>query len=211
MNALLDNDVLLKGACYGLLDQLITSPYRPAGVLGAALFVVSRRIAKTAFRKNSEIARAGFEAFLLESIVLEPTDDEQTMAADFELAAQRAGVPLDAGESQLCAILVRRVVPVLITGDKRAIRAIELLLDSEPRLCELCGRIRCLEQLVRGALTRDTSSHLRDAICAEPAVDKALAICFSCTNETGTYDSFVEGLDSYIAALTGEAKRVLSA
>jgi hypothetical protein len=37
------------------------------------------------------------------------------------------------------------MTPLLLTGDKRAIEAIEQLLDTESRLTALCGRIRCLE------------------------------------------------------------------
>lgn len=210
MKALIDNDVLLKGACYGLLEQLVVPIYCPPGVLGAAPFVVSKRIAKTALNRNTALAQGILDAFLRSAILLEPSDDEQNMAADFELAAQRTGLSFDSGESQLCAILVSRLVPFLITGDKRAIRSIERLLDSDLRLAALCGKVRCLEQLVRSILSKDTCSGLRDAICVEPLVDKSLSICFSCTNESATHESFTEGLDSYIEALRAEAKRVLS-
>ena len=69
------------------------------------------------------------------------------MAADLEFRAQTTGLDLDVGESQLCAVLVMRMVPMLLTGDKRAISAIEHLFDLEPRIGWIAGRVYCLEQL----------------------------------------------------------------
>jgi hypothetical protein len=132
------------------------------------------------------------------------------MAGEFELAALRAGVGLDAGESQLCAVLIKRLVPFLLTGDKRAIRAAEQLLDSADRLAGLCGKVRCLEQLVLDTLPRggETNS-LRERICAETEIDKALTICFGCSSGTVDVDYFA-ALQSYIADLRRQATRILS-
>lgn len=137
MKALVDNDILFKGACYGLLDAFL-APVSVAGdsfgILGAARFVVSKKIIKKAPHKGIAAAHEHLATFLGRAAVVEPTEDEQRMAAEFELAAQRAGLGFDAGESQLCSILICRSTPLLLTGDKRAIQAIEQLLDSESRL-----------------------------------------------------------------------------
>ncbi|MGD0579737.1 MAG: hypothetical protein ABSC08_12495, partial [Bryobacteraceae bacterium] len=140
---------------------------------------------------------------------VEPTEDEQRMAAEFELAAQRAGLGFDAGESQLCTILICRSTPLLLTGDKKAIHAIEQLLDSESRLVALCGRVRCLEQLVLDIFSASPNPDtLRTAICSEAEVDKTLAICFSCHCDGSGLD-YAEGLKSYLADLQRRAPRVL--
>src|SRR5438045_8876030 len=91
MDALIDNDVLFKGACYGFLRQLI-SPLCSAnqvGVLGAAWFVVSKKISKTSLRKDSGNVLNDLEEFIRSVDVLEPPEGEQSMAAERELAAQR--------------------------------------------------------------------------------------------------------------------------
>jgi hypothetical protein len=133
------------------------------------------------------------------------------MAADFELAAQRAGLSFDVGESQLCAILICRLTPMLLTGDKRAIQALEELLDSEDRLSSLCGKVRCLEQLVLDVLRAGTNPDtLRGMICAEIDIDKTLTICFSCHSQDGPRQDYVDGLQSYVADLRQRAIRVLS-
>ncbi len=213
MKALVDNDILFKGACYGLLDAFL-APVSVAGdsfgVLGAARFVVSKKITKKAPHKGTTAAHQHLATFLGRAAVVEPTEDEQRMAADFEVAAQRAGLDFDAGESQLCSILICRSTPLLLTGDKRAIQAIEQLLDSESRLVALCGKIRCLEQLVLDVFSASPNPDtLRSAICAEVEVDKALAICFSCHREDGSGLDYAEGLKSYLTDLRQRATRVL--
>ena len=213
MKALVDNDILFKGACYGLLDAFL-APVSVAGdsfgILGAARFVVSKKIIKKAPHKGIAAAHEHLATFLGRAAVVEPTEDEQRMAAEFELAAQRAGLGFDAGESQLCSILICRSTPLLLTGDKRAIQAIEQLLDSESRLVALCGKIRCLEQLVLDTFSASPNPDtLRTAICAEVEVDKTLTICFSCHCENGSGLDYAEGLKSYLTDLQRRATRVL--
>jgi hypothetical protein len=213
MKAAIDNDILFKGACYGLLSELIAtacSATEGVGTLGSARFVVAKKIEKNKLLRNRTAALAVFFEFLNRSEALEPTQDEQNMAADLELVAQRLGINLDSGESQLCAMLVFRVFSLLLTGDKRAITAMEHLIDADNRLIALTGKVRCLEQLVYDALAKKNHVALRTAICGEPQVDKALAICFSCTSHSVVMASIVEGLQSYIKALRTEAIRVLS-
>ena len=54
--------------------------------------------------------------------LLNPTPQEISLAANLEEAAAKCAVELDTGESQLVAILLQRSGPLLLTGDKRAIR-----------------------------------------------------------------------------------------
>jgi hypothetical protein len=178
--------------------------------LGAARFVVSKKITKKAPHQGIAAAHQHLATFLGRAAVVEPTDDEQRMAAEFELAAQRAGLGFDAGESQLCSILICRSTPLLLTGDKKAIQALEQLLDSESRLVALCGKIRCLEQLVLDVFSASPNPDaLRTAICAEVEVDKTLTICFSCHCKDGSGLDHAEGLKSYLADLQRRATRVL--
>lgn len=212
MRAVADNDILLKGACYGLLSALIStvSGEGPVGVLGASRFVIPKRISRHGLRGNPAVAEAHFTDFLKKNEVVEPSADEQQMAAILEETAQRLSLNLDAGESQLVAILVARSLHCFLTGDKRAIASIDALLDSDSRLAPIIGKIRCLEQLITVALgTLDMD--LRSAICAEPSVDKTLTICFSCSSKDGDLATILAGLASYIADLRTKASRVLVA
>jgi hypothetical protein len=146
---------------------------------------------------------------LARAVAVEPTDEEQQIAADFELAAQRAGLSLDSGESHLCALALTRQVPRVLTGDKRAIAAIEGLVDVDQRLAALGGKVYCLEQLILIVLTPDSNERLRDSICTEISVDKTLAICFSCRSNSG-FEATAECLGSYIRDIRSKAPRVLA-
>jgi hypothetical protein len=215
MDAIVDNDILFKLACFELFDDLIVNNGEPTGitvgVLGAARYLVPKNIEKNVQAAIATAAKAAFQNFMEIVEVIEPTEDEQVMAADFELSAQRAGVALDSGESQLCAVLIARSLPHLLTGDKRAICALERLLDGDTRLNALVGKVRCLEQLVLLPLSADNYPRFRIAVCREPTVDRTLAICFSCSAKQATLEGIIEGLRSYINDLRSQANRILAA
>lgn len=212
MRAVADNDILLKGACYGLLSTLVAtvSGDGPVGILGASKFVVPKKITRSRLRVDPAVAQAHFVAFLAENEVVEPSPDEQQMAAFFEAAAQQLALNLDTGESQLVAVLVSRCLPWLLTGDKRAIASVEQLLDTDARLTGVTGKVKCLEQLVINALNTGDVDQIRRAICDEPYVDKTLSICFSCSSPHADSAGVLEGLASYIADLRTKAFRVLA-
>lgn len=208
-----DNDLVLKAVCYG-----ITSDFWPGlgtthevGVLGAARYVVSKRLERTSLAHDQSTAQAELTSLLTSATELEPTDREVSLAAELEVAAQQEGLSLDSGESQLAAMVIERAVPILETGDKRAIRSIEQLLDKVVALLPIQGRVRCLEQIVWRVLDDDGAfDRVAGAICAEPGVDKTLSICFACSSgRPPALDQVVEGLASYIASLRADAPRVL--
>ena len=213
MRAVADNDILLKGACYGLLSALIStvSGEGPVGILGASRFVIPKRITRHGLQGSPAVAETHFTDFVAKNAVVEPSADEQQMAALFEEAAQRLSLNLDAGESQLVAILVSRSLRCFLTGDKRAIASIDGLLDSDSRLGVAVGKVRCLEQLVTAALATLDMDQMRQSICAEPSVDKTLTICFGCRSKRGELSTILAALASYIADLRTKASRVLAA
>ena len=210
MNALIDNDILLKGSCLGLLNPLIGRSPDETGVLGAARYVLPPKIRR--LRPGDEGAAALHELmrFIEFAIELEPTEPEATLAADLELMAQTAWLALDAGESQLCAMVITRMVPALLTGDKRAISVLERLVDLEPRTVGTAGKIYCLEQLVTLLLGKLDIGTVREAVCRKPIVDRALSICFSCSSSEARRETVLLGLASYIKSVRADAGRVLA-
>jgi len=210
MLALIDNDVLFKGSCYGLLRDLLAEVSQRAGVLAASRFVLPKKISKSNLRGDRSAVLQRLNEFLEKSEALEPTLEEQEMAADLEVSALRLGLALDVGESQLSTILVKRLVPLLLTGDKRAVVAIDRLLDQDARLLPICGKVRCLEQIFAAAIAGENGNSVRAAVCSEPDIDIALTICFSCRSESVSKESHSEGLHSYIEALRRDATRVLA-
>lgn len=213
MIAALDNDVVLKGMCYGLIEDIcggIGGQGDEMGVLGTARYVVAKQINRAELVGDNAQALDQLAAFMKVADVLEPSDEEQRFAAELEFAALQRNLALDTGESQLCSMVVERGIPWLVTGDKRAISAIEQLLEDVPRLPELCQRVKCLEQAILAIVEASDAERLRAAICAEVEVDKALTNCFSCFASDPPAGSAHLGLTSYITALRGEATRVLA-
>lgn len=208
VDAAVDNDILIKAACYRLHDALLGASF---GVLGAARFVVAGRLARMPLTGERQGAQDAAADLITRSVVLEPSDAELILAAELETLAQRKGLELDAGESQLAAIIAKRDIRQLCTGDKRAIRALEQLLDPLPALAALAGRIRALEQLVDDLVCRVQSpDDIAKAICAEPTVDKALTICARCHTPPPDGPAIDrDGLASYIGQLRTEAPRML--
>ena len=210
--AALDNDILLKGACYGLLKHMLAAipvEANQAGYLGAAPFVLMARIGRLTLSKDRQAVRDALKSLFESAQALEPTPDETKAAAEIEYAAQSKNLQLDVGESQLCAMVISRNIPWLVTGDKRAIRALESLLAEIQSLTELSGKIICLEQLIIRGIALFGAKEIRGYVCAEPGVDRALAICFECGNTDPAQDVGVPGLQSYIADLRQAAKTLL--
>jgi hypothetical protein len=213
VKAIIDNDVIFKGLKGDLLAAITNSipgGTDAVGVLGAAAYVLDGLIRKCDSSMR-EILNARLAQFLENANLLEPTQDELLFAADLERLAQDASLPLDVGESQICAIAIIRSIPLVVTGDKRAIEAIERLFDHHVRLAFLTNRVLCLEQLVLRALTAESAIALRTAVCAGIKIDKTLSICFACHSNQVKTESIAECLNSYITDLRRKAHRVLAA
>ncbi len=209
LSAVVDNDILIKAAAYGVLSELaqaVAGRVDSVGILGVARYVVSAQLRKRGGVANRALAAEHFAAVLAGAKELEPSDVEVELATTIEEAAARR--QLDTGEAQLFAVGVVRRVASLLTGDKRAIAAAEDLLPDVDRLVELARRVVCLEQALALLLARTDPRELRTRVCANP-VDTAITICFTCysTPEDAFYPL---GLHSYIDALRNAAPILLA-
>lgn len=203
-DAALDNDVILKGASYGVLTDLLASlpgaPYAH-GALGAARFMLPKKLAKKTVTRM-DAAKAELEVALAALEVLEPTKDERKLAAELQFNAQRASLPLDVGEAQLTAMAIARKMRHLLTGDKRAIAALASTRfpDGLPRE-RLVNRVICFEQAIWTLTDALGTANVRATICAEREVDTQMRICFSCSSPEVSEDSWREGLRAAIEAV----------
>lgn len=213
-SVLMDNDVVLKTCCYGVVDEVLgylAGQSRTVHVLGAIQFVLTNAIAKKKNILNKKTAATRLAQLLGMVIPLEPSGEEIFLAAQFESAAQAQDVELDAGESQLLAVLISRSASLLLTGDKRAIRAIEPVVEASGHIQQTERRIACLEQVVMAIVARHGAELVHQRICNEAGVDKSLSNCFACASGGCNPDSIHEGLLSYINALRRDAPRSLVA
>lgn len=213
MNALVDNDILIKGSCYDLLDMLLAPSslsISSIGVLGTARYIVSSAVQEMTLMEDKAVALSRVRSSLDRVVIIEPSEAEQLMAAELELAAQHCGVQLDSGESQLCAVVITRSLPILLTGDKRAIHAIGTLMNVDFRLCYMFKRVQCLEQLILTAIDAGHGNSLRVAVCRERNIDKTLSICFHCNNPSFDERTTRDCLLSYIDDLRASDGHVLA-
>lgn len=208
--AAVDNDVLLKLSCYAMLPGLAARLALEGGglVLGAARYVVRSRIQRGQV-PQPEVIVAEFEAFLASVETLEPTADEIALAAALEEIAARHVLELDAGESQLIAVLQLRMLSKVITGDKRAIAATSLLLSAGAPIDGVQGRLVSLEQLVVSLMADYGAAALREAVCAAQGVDRTLTICCACQSQDIGQEQILDGLSSYIGSLRTQSGTVV--
>lgn len=208
-STLSDNDILIKCSCYRLLQKLLDQlpADRTTGFLGAARFVVPHHLKSLDTVLDQDNALEEFEAFSQRSTWLEPTEGEISLATRIEDAAQGAGLEVDTGESQLCAIAIRRGTSVVLTGDKRAVEGLEIVAPSVPHMGALRGTIGSLEQLVLTLTSSLGIEETRRRVCAEPYIDKTLQISFSCSSETPA--TSMQGLISHIRHLQARAPSML--
>lgn len=204
---LVDNDIALKIACFSLVEKMLTATTHNGvgpGMLGVSQFVIGRRLARSSSITDRARATAAFQQLLTAVALLEPNDAELTLAAEFEAEATRLDLELDVGESQLLAMLLNQPCRLLLTGDKRAIRAIAAM-----GVVGAKERIGCLEQLVAHLVQLDGFADVRANICTEPQADRTISICFNCMREEMEPEEALEGLESYINHLKSVAPDVL--
>jgi hypothetical protein len=209
--ALIDTDVLLKTASYKLLKKLLaTTPFGSTEfeMIAAAQFVVAGKFKKKLKGEQLEGAKAHFQEAIATIAAIEPTADELALAAQLESAAVTLGVDLDAGESQICALMLSRGIDLMMTGDKRAIKAIAAL--REQGACAYAhGKVACLEQLVWWLIEKAGLDSVQPSICSLPAVDSSLTNALGCYSGGTPLASCQEGLASYINSVRRDAPEVL--
>lgn len=213
VEAAIDNDILLKLCIYGLHEKLVSDEVfdiKRLYYLGAAKYVLRKVVSRKKSTIPEEHIIQNLNAVLEQLIVVEPTPAELILAARLETLANERNLQLDAGESQLCAIVVSRQFSYLLTGDKRAIISIEALYHSG-YLPTINDHLLCLEQLFLFWLkASDNLSALRDQICANQSCDKSLTLSFACHSSSPSLENCAYGLNSYINHLRTSASNVLN-
>lgn len=211
--ALIDTDVLLKTASYKLLKQLLaTTPFGSIefAMIAAAQFVVAGKFKKKLKEEQLAEAKAHFQEAVALIAAIEPSPDELALAAQLESAAVTLGVDLDAGESQICALMLSRGIGLMMTGDKRAIKAIAALREQEA-CAYVHGKVACLEQLVLWMIEKTGLESVQPSICPLPTVDSSLTTALGCYSGGTPLASCQEGLASYINSIRKDAPEVLIA
>lgn len=212
MAGLVDTDIIFKTTIYRLVNEFFScAPELTSelATLSATRFVVKQKIIQKMDAQTAETSIKYLLSVIDQFQMLEPTEEETSIAENFEYFAATENLNLDCGESQLCAILISRGYTRIFTGDKRAIKAIEFLNKSSPVLGALENKVICFEQVIRAILDSVPLDRVRATICDNRDADKAMDICFCCRSESVSEQSVREGLGSYINHAIEEAPKVI--
>lgn len=211
--AALDTDVLLKISAYRLAGELISllEPHGRPGTLGLTHLIAGRQLARKRGVRDHAGAAAELAALLARLERLEPDEDEIALAAELADRAQALSLPLDAGEAQLAAITALRELPMMVTGDKRALEALAGMLTGEVDRSALLGRLVCFEQVVVAIAAVIGEEAVRDRICTEPDTDGAMRLACSCGRTGWEPAQLHEACGSYVGAVAAVAGDLLRA
>lgn len=153
----LDVDVVLKMCTYLFSDELvktITLEGVPPAILGVASFTLRSRVKRSRSICNRASVQTCLDQILSGLQLVEPLDEEIALAAELEELALEFDLEFDTGESQLFAMLMKRNSPLLLTGDKRAIKAVAQIVPFQVR-----ERVACLEQLILQMVSKIGHDH----------------------------------------------------
>ena len=171
MDLLVDVDVLAKLAHWGMLPELpalVGAEWHQMSTVASLRFRAQRAIAAPDGKlfHNADAARAVVQA--LDQMAPLPAVDPT------RLAAFQDATDIDAGEAILFALLDGASDRCVLTGDKRAVRALSRLPATRRALLE--GRVLVLESVCLKALDARGIEWLRERVCPSRNLDKAIAI-----------------------------------
>ncbi|MBX3648872.1 MAG: hypothetical protein KF853_13535 [Rhodocyclaceae bacterium] len=196
MTLFIDNDALLKLASYDLLDTALTMfNIRPEDihVLATARYALLPAKDRLRHCKIEECA-SRLESFLAKATKLTPDGLNVGM-----LDALTSKPGIDPGEALMLGTAASAPDSHIITGDKRALEALQAGKGLDD-VCEaLAGRVLSLELLFLFLVEGDfaqVQAHVR----SRPGVDKALTYAFG-VSTPANLDSVRAALDSYVGHL----------
>jgi hypothetical protein len=191
----LDADALSKLAHWNilpLLPDLLRISWDKMATISSLRYRAQAAIAKPDKKLFHSSAAAKIAADCIAKTSICPTPDASTLEA-FSSVAQ-----IDAGEAVLFSLLMTQPDAKLLTGDKRALRA----LATHELAANFDGKIICVEQILKLCL----EAHGRDWMLAnvgpEAEIDKAAVIILGSRRDAPS-EHMNDALDSYIGEMLG--------
>lgn len=196
MVLLIDNDALLKLASYDLLDTaLVMFDIRSEDIHVLATAKYALLPAKERLRRcKTEECADRMESFLSKATNLSADDAD---ASTLDALVERPGI--DAGEAIIVAVAVAKPDAFIITGDKRALDAMQIGQGLDSVRDVLAGRVLSLELLFSFMVEGDFAQ-VQARVRSQPGVDKALTNAFG-VSAPASLESVRVALDSYVAHL----------
>lgn len=196
MTVFIDNDALLKLASYDLLDTVLTMfDIAPGDIRVLATAKYSLLPAKDRLRRcKMEECADRLGSFLATARKLASDDVDGSM-----LDSLSAKPGIDPGEAMMLAAAASDSDPFVITGDKRALEALQTGEGLDEVREALAGRVLSLE-LLFSFLVEGNFDQVQERVRKQPGVDKAIANAFGVSAPAGL-DSVRAALDSYVEYL----------
>jgi len=201
MSWFIDNDALLKLATYDLFDLTLTTlniKAKEVQILSTAKYVLLPAKQRLRLCGTEECAQR-LESFITKAAKLNADSVNPEMLDTFS-----GIVNINAGEAILFAMAASLPDSHVITGDKRAIKALNGL---EYAHNVLTGRIFPLEILLKLIIERDFEQ-IQANVRSNPSADTALTIAFG-HSTPATFESTQSALNSYIEHLRKQTGNLL--
>jgi hypothetical protein len=132
--------------------------------------------------------------------VIEPIQESPSISIRQRLLDVRG---IDDGEELLFGLAIEKPGYLLLTNDKTALRALCTVPSLSDFAQQLCGRIACLESVLRVLLERQGIRPLAEAVAPMRPHNGMLNAIFSMGAETDS-KSCLTGLSSYVTHLESE-------
>jgi hypothetical protein len=206
MKVFVDNDIIHKLAAFSLFDEMLCAlclTHSDVYVLSTAKYKFMTRKRDKGMKRYGGEETHGRICRIIDSA--NELDDEPPRALVDRLSRV---TEIDPGEAILFAIAAAHPDSLLLTGEKKALRALAASEVSEI-ITKLTGRIRCLEQIVAQLIDAISFEAIRDAVAKERDIDKTMRTVFSSGTLTAECDAR-EGLASYIGNLRAETRGLLA-
>ncbi len=206
MIALVDNDAISKLAACDLVEPAIAAlKFENDRVFMAPSAPYSLNVLK-----NQEKGRRRYgvevHARICQFVQQIRTATEVPDPQDMQILLGVEGI--DPGEALLFALSARNLDSVIVTGDKRAIRALATAPGLDEIRLALRGRILCWEQILAATIQHLGFEKALDPILAACDADKVLGIAFASGAKT-TEASVFDALRSYVGDLRRNAAGLL--
>lgn len=199
MLLLTDNDVLLKLAACDLFNEAfgaLGGTYQDVRTLPTARYVFhAGKPAKSLKRWGPDITRR-FGQFFRTAQAIDWVDETHPAAA--ELGAIDA---IDAGEALLFAAAIERDDSLVLTGDKRCLKAMMQSPSCSATRDSLAGRVVCFEQIIRKSVdARGFAQCCRRLSDGATSVDEKMLL--NCLGSPPHEEArFLAAIDGYIARI----------
>jgi hypothetical protein len=205
VNCFVDTDALHKLAAFDLWAEacaVLGVSRKDVLLLPTALFVLGLKDPAKSIRRHGPVLASRLQA------IIAACGTAMSSPAVDDLLALTGVLGIDPGEAVLIALSSRSAGSLLVTGDKRSLRA----LAAEPRCAaivqRLAGRVVTLEQILHLIVSTYPFEALTAKVVPAVAIDTAIRAIWG-SGPLAKRKGVLEGLEAYIHDLRSQTDGLL--